>query len=97
MSTRVACTTLKIGSKTITSSIKLIDYSRDYKDVELTDELRIQEEQKFELMRETLKGKMKDIYLSVFERLNGLGSTTKEIQDLMKWAVYLEIEKMDDR
>lgn len=90
-------TSLEIGSETIKCEICLIDYSKDYKDVELTDELRAQEEQKLELMRETLNRKLNDIYLPVFERLDELGTSTKEIKDLMKWAIYLEVEKMDDR
>lgn len=97
MSIRKMYTSRKIGSETIKSDINLIDYSKDYKDVELTDELRTQEEQKLELMKETLKGKLNDIYFPVFERLYELGNKRKEIQDLMKWAIFLEIEKMDDR
>lgn len=97
MSIRKVKNSLEIGSKKIEYEIGLINYLKDYKDVELTDELRAQEEQKLALMKATLIEQLDNIYKPEFERLKELGVSTKDIKDLMKWAIYLEVEKMDDR
>lgn len=74
-----------------------MDYTLDYEDVEFTEELRTQENLKLELMKESLKEQLDNIYKPEFERLKELGVSTKDISGLSKWALWFEIEKMDDR
>lgn len=81
-----------------TLQIKLLQPDIDYKGADISDELKARDLECVLLMREELKKIMNKKYIPKFKTMHEeKGVSVDDIKDLVQYAVYYEIERMDDR
>lgn len=89
--------TYTIGQKE-TIQLTLLKPEIDYKGVDISDELKARDLESVLLMREELVKKMNNEYIPKFKTLHEEKEVSvDDIKELVQYALYYEIERMDDR